>query len=57
MIVDTEMQALWKLHGVILIDSPKLAMVRPLTLAFADGSVEVVPVMDHEIMRKISFMR
>ena len=54
-IINTKMQALWKLHGVILIDSPEVAMVRPLTLAFADGSVEVVPIstqMDCEIKRK-----
>ena len=45
-VVCPEMKALWQLHAVILIDSPKLAGVRSLALALADGGVEVVPVDD-----------
>ena len=45
-VVCPEMKALWQLHAVILIDSPKLAVVRSLALALADGGVEVVPVDD-----------
>ena len=46
MVVCPEMKALWQLHAFILIDSPKLAVVRSLALALADGGVEVVPVDD-----------
>ena len=40
------METLWKLHGVILINSPELAMLRLLAKVLADGGVEVVPVDD-----------
>ena len=48
MIVGAEMKTLWKLHALILINSPKVTVVRPLALALTDGSVEIVPG-DHEI--------
>ena len=40
------MKTLWKLHGVILINSPELAMLRLLAKVFANDGVEVVPVDD-----------
>ena len=40
------MKTLRKLHGVILINSPELAMLRLLAKVLADGGVEVVPVDD-----------
>ena len=40
------MKTLWKLHGVILINSPELAMLRLLAKVLANGGVEVVPVDD-----------
>ena len=43
MIVCLEMNTLWERHTLILVDSPELAVVRPLALALADGSIEVVP--------------
>ena len=43
MIVGAEMKTLWKLQALILINSPKVAVVRSLALALADGSVEIVP--------------
>ena len=46
MIVSTEMKTLWKLHGVILINSPELAMLRLLAKVLANGGVEVVSVDD-----------
>ena len=45
-IVGAEMKTFWKLHALILINSPKVAVVRSLALALADGGVEVVPVDD-----------
>ena len=38
------MKALWKLHAIILIDPPELAVIGPLTLMLADGSIKVVSV-------------
>ena len=40
------MKTLQKLHDVILINSPELAMLRLLAKVLADGGVEVVPVDD-----------
>ena len=40
------MKTLWKLHGVILINSPELAMLRLLAKVLADGGVKIVPVDD-----------
>ena len=48
MIVGPEMKTLRKLHALILINSPKVTVIRSLALALADGSIEVVPG-DHEI--------
>ena len=42
-IVGTEMNTLWELHALILVDSPELAVVRLLALSLTDGSIEVVP--------------
>ena len=41
-----QMKALWKLHAIILIDPPELAVIGPLTLTLAGGSVKVVSVDD-----------
>ena len=46
MIIGTQMKTLWKLHGVILINSPELAMLRLLAKVLADGGVKIVPVDD-----------
>ena len=46
MIVCPQMKALWKLHAIILIDPPELAVIGPLALTLADGSVKVVSVDD-----------
>ena len=40
------MKTLRKLHGVILINSPELAMLRLLAKVLANGGVEVVSVDD-----------
>ena len=48
MIVGTEVNTLWKLHALILIDSPKIAGVGLLAPALADGGIEVVSG-DHKI--------
>ena len=40
------MKTLRKLHGVILINSPELAMLRLLAKVLTDGGVEVVPIDD-----------
>ena len=40
------MKTLRKLHGVILINSPELAMLRLLAKVLADGGVKIVPVDD-----------
>ena len=40
------MKTLRKLHGVILINSPELAMLRLLAKVLANGGVEVVTVDD-----------
>ena len=41
-----QMKALWKLHTIILIDPPELAVIGPLTLTLAGASVKVVSVDD-----------
>ena len=56
MIVGPEMKTLRKLHALILINSPELAVVRSLALALADGGIEIVPG-DHEIFMRKHFMR
>ena len=40
------MKAFWKLHAVILVNSPELAVIGPLALTFTDGSRKVVSVDD-----------
>ena len=45
-IVCAQMKTLRKLHGVILINSPELAMLRLLAKVLANGGIEVVPVDD-----------
>ena len=40
------MKTLWKLHSVILINSPELAMLRLLAKVLANAGVKVVPVDD-----------
>ena len=40
------MKTLRKLHGVILINSPELAMLRLLAKVLADGGVKIVSVDD-----------
>ena len=42
-IVCIEVNALWELHALILVDSPELAVVRRLALTLAFDSWEVVP--------------
>ena len=46
MIVGTQMKTLWKLHSVILINSPELTMLRLLAKVLTDGGVKIVPVDD-----------
>ena len=45
-IVCAQMKTLRKLHGVILINSPELAMLRLLAKVLTDGGVKIVPVDD-----------
>ena len=40
------MKALWKIHAVILVNSPELAVIGPLALVLAEDSVKVVSVDD-----------
>ena len=46
MVVCPQMKALRKLHAVILVNSPELAVIGPLTLVLAEDSVKVVSVDD-----------
>ena len=46
MVVCPQMKAFWKLHAVILVNSPELAVIGPLALTFTDGSRKVVLVDD-----------
>ena len=47
------MEALWKLHAVILVNSPELAVIGPLALTLADGSIEVV-LADDVVLGKVA---